>query len=159
VFAGGSSVLATGALTVAGGSIDFSTGAAINADTLNQSSGILTGSDPLSVAGATVWSGGTMSGSGATVANGGLTLSVSGGGLFLDQRTLSNAASATLAGAVPMDAGNNAVINNLVGATFDVQDAAGIRTNIFVAGPATFNNQGTLTKTGSGTTALQAALN
>ena len=59
-----------------------------------------------------------------------------------------------------MEAGNNAIINNLSGASFDVQSSAGIRGNSpYIGGSATFNNQGTLTKsTGSGTS-ISAVLN
>ena len=52
--------------------------------------------------------------------------------------------------------GGNAAIDNLGSGTFDVQNAAGIRTGVYLASPATFSNQGILTKsTGSGTTTIQ----
>ena len=142
-----------------GGTVNFngtdSTGA------LTESSGTLGGSGTLTVSGQTTWTGGTMSGTGSTVADGGLAITVSDTDTVqLDARTLSNGGSGTLAGSFYLEAGNNAIINNLSGATFDVQSSAGIRGNSpYIGGSATFNNQGTLTKsTGSGTS-ISAVLN
>ena len=129
-----------------------------------ESGGTLTGSDTVTVSGQTTWTYGTMSGTGTTVADGGLAITVSSdGSVLLDNRTLTNAGIGTLSSSgsnSALEAGDNAIINNLSGATFDVQNSIGINTNYHVPGSATFNNQGTLTKsTGSGTTTISAALN
>ena len=102
-----------------------------------------------------------MSGTGSTVADGGLAITVSGtDSVLLDNRTLTNAGTGTLSGNSFLEAGDNASINNLSGATFDLQNSLGIRANYYVSGSASFNNQGTLTKsTDSGTTTISAALN
>ena len=66
---------------------------------LVQSGGTLTGPGTLTVTGLTTWTGGTMSGSGITNANGGMTIGDAGSSdqMFLDQRTLNNAGTATIA--------------------------------------------------------------
>ena len=153
-FAAGATYNVSGITTVDGGTANFS-GAATTA-TLTQSAGTLTGTGTVTVSGQTTWTGGTMSGTGSTVADGGLAITVpSTNALNLTNRTLSNAAAATLSGSFFLEVGNNAVIDNLGSGTFDVQDAAGIRTGVFISGPATFLNQGILTKsTGAGTTTI-----
>ena len=163
-FTTGATCNVSGTLTVDGGTVNFSSGAGITLGTLMESGGTLTGSDTVTVSGQTTWTYGTMSGTGTTVADGGLAITVSSdGSVLLDNRTLTNAGIGTLSSSgsnSALEAGDNAIINNLSGATFDVQNSIGINTNYHVPGSATFNNQGTLTKsTGSGTTAISAALN
>src|SRR5206468_8581452 len=80
-------------ITISGGTVNFSTGAALTTGTLTMSgSGTLTGSDALTVSGAMNWTGGTISGSGALNAQGGLTLGAAGAFDFetLTGRTLNN---------------------------------------------------------------------
>jgi hypothetical protein len=81
------------ALTISGGTADFSSGEAIAPTTLTFTNGTLTGSDNINVSGLTIWSAGTMDGSGATHCNGGMTLD--GAGQKGLSRTLTSAGSST----------------------------------------------------------------
>src|SRR5207253_7433075 len=74
----------------------------------------------------TTWTGGTMSGTGATVANGGLAIHAAGSvtvGHVTGVQTC--ALPISLSGGFFLEAGNNAIINNVSSGTFDVQNAAG----------------------------------
>jgi len=93
-------------------------------------------------------------GSGVVNANGGLALTALSTITLTDTRTLNNAAMATWTGPGAFNIGGNAIVNNLVGATFAIQTAADM-------GAGTFNNQGTLTKqagSGDGITAISSEL-
>ena len=123
-------------LTISSGTVNFSSGTAITLGTLIESGGTLTGSDTVTFSGQTTWTGGTMSGTGTTVADGGLAITASSGNTELDYRTLTNAATATVNGSGQfLEVGDNAVLNNLLGATFDFQADASLRTNYYLVGP------------------------
>src|SRR4029077_17681150 len=74
-----------------GGTINLDIPITIEKFTL--SSGTVTGSHDLTINGLFTWSGGTMSGSGVTNANGGIL--IDNAEVFLDTRTLNNAAGQT----------------------------------------------------------------
>ncbi|MBI3421978.1 MAG: SBBP repeat-containing protein [Acidobacteria bacterium] len=141
-----------GAVTLNGGTLTLNNTSIIN-NTFTLSSGTLAGTGGLAVAGLTTWSGGTMSGSGVTDATGGLVLS--GGGKSLSGRTLNNVGLATWT-AGDLNFGSSAVLNNLVGATFDAQN----NLNMLGGGNGTFNNAGLFKKsTGTGTTGVFVTFN
>jgi len=136
----------TGITEVTGGTANFAVDAGTGA--LNLSGGTLTGNGTLTATGLITWTGSTMSGSGRTVANGGLT--ISGGGIkFLAGRALDNAGTATwTTGAGSLSLSGGAVFNNLLGATFDVQND----TSLFGGTFGMFNNAGAFIKSaGAGT--------
>src|SRR5262249_24554819 len=109
----------------------------------------LTGTGTLTVSGTTTWTGGTLSGTGETVAQGGLTISGTNTKV-LNQRTLTNAGTATWAGASTVLVGLGAVLNNT--GTFDAQGDASVSTS-GAGGTFAFNNTGPFTKpAGTGTT-------
>jgi hypothetical protein len=90
------------ALTFSGGSLTVSdSGAASALGTLTFNGGSLNGAADVHVATSLAWTGGAMTGSGATVIDAGATATINPGGgsssVSLDQRTLSNHGSATLA--------------------------------------------------------------
>ncbi|HWI70616.1 MAG TPA: hypothetical protein VNT55_01575, partial [Baekduia sp.] len=105
-----------GPLTISGGTLALTgTGAESHATQLTQSSGTLTGAGALRVTDALTWTGGQMTGAGSTVLDSGATSTIDApgdsGNVGLDQRTLSNAGTLTLAhGAVR--AFNGAVLRN-----------------------------------------------
>jgi len=143
-FLGSANVTATGTFSMSGGTANFGTGRAIPLPILNFSGGTLTGSDTLNVSGLFTWTGGTLSGVGTVNANGGMGLS--GGSKGLAAGTLNNAGAASWTGSNYLWMNSGAVLNNLAGASFDVQSD---RTMYWSAGstqPA-FNNSGTLTRT------------
>jgi hypothetical protein len=147
-------------LTISGGTANLSSGAAVNPSTLTLSGGTLTGSDNVTVSGLTAWTGGTMGGSGATTALGGLQITANFQYLG---RVLNNAAMATLSGSGYLYFGPSAseagVLNNLAGATFDVNSDASLNYYYDNADHA-FNNYGTIKKSaGSGTTTIGIPLN
>jgi hypothetical protein len=139
-----SPLTSVGPLNISGGALNFVTGKTITTTSLTQSGGTLEGTDTVTVSGMLTWSEGTESGTGTTNANGGMTLTVEP---FLSGRTLNNAGTATWDGAVFLME-NGAVINNLSGATWNIENDAPIQ----FEGGATpvFNNAGTFQKT-SGT--------
>jgi hypothetical protein len=135
-------------LSLSAGSLSLS-GASSIGSTLTISGGTLTGAGDLTVTGLLTWTGGTMSGSGHTHVNGGMTISGSAS-KYLDQRTIDNGGVITWSGGT-IGTGDNAVINNQAGATFDVQTDNAIGNN-FGGGAAAFNNAGLLKKSaGPGT--------
>jgi hypothetical protein len=150
-----------------GGTADFSGGTPATMPELDLSNGgTLTGSGNVIVSGTLNWTGGdgTMSGVGTTTVAVGGQLNLSGI-LFLDNRTLVNAGSATWSGDGPNDgffvnySGTNpsgATIHNLPGATFRITNdrPLGSPANTDVA-PLVFDNGGTLIKAGgTGTTSF-----
>jgi hypothetical protein len=123
--------------------------------------GVLTGTGKVTVSGALTWSAGTMSGTGGTgsttVART-ATLLIGGAGASdetLDARTLNNQGKAVWTGSDNVILKNQAVINNLARASWDIQ------TDAHIDGPTgTFNNAGTLKKTqGTSTTTIFCAFN
>ncbi len=156
-------VTSIGALTISGGSVNFSTGNPITAPTLILSGGNLAGTDTLTITGATTWSGGNMcttvsAGScatppgaqGATFTNGGITFPASAQ-LTLNGRTLNTAGtSAWTSTPNPGDLlmQNAATINN--SGTWDIQNDSFV--DLYSGNPNTFNNAGTFQKSGGTTT-------
>ncbi len=147
-----------------GGTVNFSTGAAISIGQFTITGGVLTGSDTVTVNGLTTWAGGTMSGSGTTIAIGGLTIGGTGNVNYyesLSVRTLDNDGSATLTDN-PADAGalgfsNGATFNNEAGASFAFDADVSITTS---NGGGSFNNSGTFSKSaGTGQSIMESVLN
>ncbi len=144
-----------GALVVAGGQADFSSGQAVTATSLRQSGGTLTGSDTITVTGTVTWTAGAMSGSGTLNAEGSMDLS--GSAKTLDQRTVNlNGGMAVMSGPSFIDMSGDAVFKN--NGTFETSDDQGLFNNQgFFQGPGAFVNDGTFRKTAgnSGETVFQ----
>src|SRR6185436_704825 len=105
-------ITSTGPLSISGGSVFFNSNN-ITVPTITLTGGTLGGTiAQVSSTGLLTWSGGTMSGSGVTNANGGIL--IDNAQVFLDQRTLNNAAgqTATLSNFVEVFFRNGAVFNN-----------------------------------------------
>jgi Bacterial Ig-like domain (group 3) len=138
-------------LSLTSGSLSIAATSTISGN-LTISGGTLTGAGTVIVDGATTWAGGTMSGSGVTDAEGGLTLGdQSGDQEILDQRTLENAGAATLAGYAAnygMALLDGATFDNRAGASFAFVTDAWISSNGGSPAGGTFDNEGTLSKTG-----------
>jgi hypothetical protein len=131
-----------GNTVVTGGTVNFFGHATTGTMTL--SGGTLGGSGTVTVTGLLTWTGGDMRDAGRTVAGGGLVLSGGSTKSLLFARVLDNAATATWTGGGIFT--TLGVVNNLVGATFDVRTDADF-------GFGAFNNAGTFTKSaGGGTT-------
>jgi hypothetical protein len=153
-------------IAISGGTVNFSTGAALTAAQLVLTGGTLTGSDTLTVSGTTTWTGGTMSGTGKTVAVGGLTLGGNASSTnyteSLSGRELENEGAATLNWDDSTEGGHlvlsgGAVFDNESGASFDILNDVSIVTT---GSGGTFINAGTLAKTGgTNTSAVEATLN
>jgi hypothetical protein len=114
------------------------------------------------VTGVTTWSGGVMTGPGRTVALGGLTLD--GYQVTLDGRTFDNAGAAvwnTANNYSYLYLANNAVFNNLAGASFtDQRDDAGFTASIYGDGSANqINNLGAFVKNSNSDLDLSVAFN
>jgi hypothetical protein len=120
---------------------------------LTLSGGTITGPDSFTVSGLPFsWSGGTLSGSGIATVQGGL--SATGGTKTLSGRMLNLDSNTTwTAGTISLE--SDAVINNLVGRTFDMQGDL-ILDDGDASDMEAFNNQGTFRK--SSGTALNGAL-
>lgn len=86
-------------------------------------SGTVTGTGSLTVTGAMTWTSGTMSGSGVTNAQGGLNIT---GFVSLSGRTLNNGGTALMNGFGNLSPSNNGVLNNQVGAVFEIANDNGI---------------------------------
>lgn len=161
IFSGGSTelngyyVCTNNSLTISGGSVNFDGIGLVSPSVINLSSGSLGGSD-LVMAGSTMtWSGGAMSGTGRTLIPPGASLSINNPSFInLATRTLDNAGTTTWSGAsLNMSDG---VITNEPGALFQVQSP----TSIFPGGGAPrFDNAGTLTTPGGGTTTFDVTFN
>jgi hypothetical protein len=111
--------------------------------TFVQASGTIGGPGNLLIDGLFRWTGGTDSGIGTNFANGGLAL---GGTAVESQRKLVISASSTQTNGY-LDIIGSAVVNNTVGAVFDILDDSSI---LDTSGFGTFINQGVLEKTGAG---------
>ncbi len=148
----------------AGGIVDLSpqSGSPISVASLEFGGGgnhgeaaLLTGTADLSVAGLFRWTNGTLTGSGQLNANGGIMIE-GGGSLsakFLNGRKVNNAGAAVWRDGY-LVAYNGAVINNMLGATFEVQSGYDLIYGFSAGGwggqgtRATFHNAGTFRKTG-----------
>ena len=144
----------------------------VTAISYNQTAGTLTGNSEVRINGLLTWSGGSMQGLGETVANGGMLINGSTQKQLF--RTLSNANNGTAifdASNPPFTTGpivlygplasnssyNGAVINNLVGATFDIRTDSDLRWQN--GETPIFNNAGTVQKSaGTGTTIVGATM-
>ena len=150
-FTGAGSSRVTGATVTVNG--------AVSAVNFGQTAGTLGGGDTLTVTGTFGWTGGTMSGSGKTSIAAGGTMTLSGGNTkSLSGRTIDNAGTVNLTGTGQFDLRNGGVFNNLSGGVFDAQSDAFIDQDLGAA--ATFNNAGTLKKSGgTGTTTFEPVFN
>jgi uncharacterized iron-regulated membrane protein len=167
-FVAGTKVEAVGPLAIFnGGTLNFSTGAAIDTPTLaltnpGDGGGTLAGSDTVNVSGLTRWVDGTMSGKGTTNAQGGLAIGAADGNhhlQVLDARTVNASGPITWAGQFGdrLVARHASAFNVLAGATFSVPGGNGlVWTND--TGDSTFTNAGTVTvAAGAGTTEIDVA--
>ncbi len=170
-------VTALGPLTVRGGDLGFDA-ALTNGDNLtitdgtvrfdgnqtfaniSQSSGVLRGTGTVTVATSFLWTGGTMADSGKTLLRPGVAGTISGGShKNLDRnRILENAGALTVSGSGVVffnlnNFGGGAVINNLAGATLEIQGETDLLQNSPSPGSAV-NNAGLLRKTNGGETRL-----
>ena len=146
----GLDVSGAGTVGLSGGTVTVA-GAATLPD-LVQTGGTLTGAGTLTVTGQTTWAGGNESGTGTPDAQGGMNIGDQlGDQEFLDQRTLDNAGSATLAGyssGYGLYLSSGATIDNEAGASFAFITDAVIHDYGGTPDGGTFINAGTLSKTG-----------
>jgi len=152
-------VISVGALAILSGTADFNPATPVTLTvpslSVEYSNYGLTGTDSFVVTGPFNWTSAWISGSGTIDAYGGVGPF---GGVLLNGMTLNNYATATQSGS-DFGFANNAVFNNLAGATFDSQIDGPIG-NVGDAGA--FNNAGTFTKsagTASGSTSFGVPLN
>jgi hypothetical protein len=129
---------------------------------LNLSGGALVGPGTVHVTGLLTWTGGFMVGPGVTNADGGMSISgnvsVFGSAKSLDNRTLNNNGIATWTGTGPIITIRGSTFNN--NNTLDLQSNASFNWAGFSGGLATFNNAGTLRKSGgTGASTVQAVFN
>ena len=108
--------------------------------------GVIDGPGQLTVTGAFGWNSGTLQGSGAVniPPSGTMTL---GGSVNLYERVINNSGTINWSASSELAAGAGAVINNLSGATFDLQNSGEVLNGGGLP-YATFNNFGTVAKTG-----------
>ncbi|HST04143.1 MAG TPA: hypothetical protein VLQ48_05340 [Chloroflexia bacterium] len=121
--------------------------------TITQSGGSLAGSRTISVTNIVNWSGGAMQGSGHTDILPGAQLNITSGSTAAIQggRTVNNFGTTNWSGTNSINITGGAVFNNRAGATFNIissQSFGGF------ANDGTFNNAGTLVKTGAGDTSF-----
>ena len=145
------SITSAASLWISGGTLTITSSSSLNNELILSVPGTLTGAGDLTVSSLFDWAGGTLSGSGRLDANGGMTLS--GATKYLDGRALNNAGDAVWTGG-NIVAGNDYVINNLPGATFDVQN--GVQLLYSGVGTGTFYNAGIFRKSVGGWTDVQA---
>ncbi len=139
-------------LSLSSGTLSIASASTVSGD-LTMAGGTLTGAGTLTVNGAMTWTGGTMSGTGATIAEGGLAIGDPNTPeqMFLDQRTLDNQGAATLAdyySSWGLYLSSGAVFDNQAGATFAFTSDASVVDNGGTPDGGTFDNEGTLSKTG-----------
>ena len=157
------SLISNSALTLSGGTLILNGDSQINGAFV-QSGGILGGAGKIILNGAAAITGGSMRDAGTTLLNGATT--ISGSGLVLDGgRILTNSNTVTwTAGTIELNNNVQAgagTINNLVGATW-VDSGTVAKTMRSAFGTtadnalALFNNAGTYTKSGTGTTSIGA---
>ncbi len=141
-----------------GGTTSFNNTATITALSLN-AGGLLTGPGNVTLTGASSWMAGQMAGTGTTIVAATGTLAVSGGNdRYFDNRTLTNAGTITWTDSGRILARFGSVLNNQVGATFDIQTDSAFVWSDGSTGPVLYNF-GTLQKSaGIGTTDLNVFL-
>lgn len=141
----------TGATVIASGTFDVVDNLELSSLTLN--GGTLAAVANVSVTGLFSWSDGTVRGPGTVTSAGRLDLR----GGEVDGVTFDNAGTAAVTGG--LYAINGAVVNNLAGATFDIQADTTFQGSMFGL-PAAFNNAGLLRKSvGNATTVFAIPLN
>jgi uncharacterized repeat protein (TIGR01451 family) len=145
-----------GAVTIGGtGTLTLNSTSTISS-TLTITSGTLSGTGGVIVAGLITWSGGMMTGAGTVDANGGININGTVTKTLNAARVLNNNGVTTWTNTGDISIGNNAVFNNLSGATFDAQNNEVIS---LAGGVATFNNSGTFKKSvGTGTTTFNSGV-
>jgi hypothetical protein len=146
---------------ISGGTLTLN--GASTADSLTLSSGVFRGTGTVSISGATTWSGGTMTGAGTTQANGGIAISGDTahdltGGRVLNVAGNSTWSGNTFASGGSIRTGAGAQINN-AGVWQDQNAFDSSISNAFGGAAGTFNNTGTYTKSGAGTTDIGIAFN
>ena len=155
VYNAAATVQNVGVLTVAGGTLDFSSGELISPPSVAHNNGTLTGSDVLSTPGAYTWSAGTQEGSGTTTIGGALSVT---GVVIHRTRTINLNGGAVMSIGGFYSHGQGAVINLAAGQTFNFQDDTDFNHGQGVP-RGTFNNLGTVTKTtGTGASVLDMSL-
>lgn len=143
----------SGTTTVNGGTADFAADTTIG--TLAISGGTLRGNGNVTITTAFNWSGGTMAGSGSTSVQPGATVTFSGGTKTLNGRILNNASPAIWTSNANIVGQNGASFNQLPTASLDIQATGSL---VGSTGGATFNNQGSILKTGGdGTNTISMA--
>ncbi|MDB6175336.1 MAG: hypothetical protein JWL59_4647 [Chthoniobacteraceae bacterium] len=123
---------------------------------LNQSTGTLGGTGMLTVTSSFAWTGGAQKGSGITKVAAGGTMTISGGSKTLERR-IDNSGSVIWNSPSDISSGNGAIFNNF--GSINLQGDGGIA---YDRGGTvtTFNNSGTLSKSGgSGTTVFGGSFN
>jgi hypothetical protein len=154
------SFIGTGALTVSAGALSFAAASSIGS--LNLTGGSLAGTGTLQVAGASAWTGGGMSGTGVTSFNGALALNTVGLKDITNGRVVNfngtTTWSTTAANQGRIRTGSNATLNNN-GTWLDQNTLANSITQDFGGPASAFNNAGTYTKSGAGTTTIGIAFN
>jgi hypothetical protein len=131
------------ALSVGGVTLALDGASSINSNgVLGLNGGVLASDGVLTVAGLLDWRGGTMRGTGPIAVSPGGLLELSGVSKFLSGVTIDNAGTAIWSDG-RIYANEGAVINNLEGATFDVQSD---RNFTYQSDRGTFNNHGLFRK-------------
>ena len=147
-YAAGSTMTGAGVFSITGGTQTFG-GPVTLSGTFNLSGGTLAGAGDVTVSGTLNWSGGTMSGAGKTVIAAGSLLNITSSVTL--SRVLENNGSANWsAGSLVFNVGTLNNNGSFVASSNTTLQAYG--TNSVAAGSNAFNNAGTFTKSGSGTT-------
>ena len=153
----GSTFTGSGTSEITGGTVNSDgtgTGTVVNAGaTLALSGGTLGGDGKMAVNGTFEWSGGTVKGNGSFTVNGSMDIS-GNGNKTLDGRTITNQGTASVTGTGTVYFRNGAVFDNQAGATFDVQTDLSL--SHFLGATTSFNNAGTVRKSGGTGTATFA---
>ncbi len=152
-FLTGSTITSLGAtLSSTSGSLDLSSGkvSAIGVNTFTLSGGSLLGTDSITTPTLT-WTGGTMGGFGTTTVTSALSFSGSGSGTLQDSRTLVNSGTITWNSTGYIYMLNTPTFTNQAAGVFNIQSAG---TYVIYGGAGTFNNAGTINKSGSGDTTI-----
>jgi autotransporter-associated beta strand protein len=165
ILAKGATVADAGTLELSGGTLDAE--AAVSVPNLTVDGGTLDGTADVSVSGALGWTGGTMAGTGRTVVakGGSFSFGTAGGyGYETLERELDLAGTGTLTGGALYLGGYDSTAQAYVGGTLAIQAGGSLSVddtaNIYDEsnGKGQVSNAGTLTKTGTGTTTVNAAL-
>jgi hypothetical protein len=143
-----------GITTISQGDVTFDSTAITGS--LHLTGGTLAGSGDIWVTDKLVWTSGTMQGTGRTIASGMLEISGDNEKVLFSGRRLENRGSGTWSGNGALRLHNGAMFTNLVGATFEIQNA--VRAFHHEGGgpnPTGFTNAGMLRKTSAGSTRIE----